>query len=176
MGEPEGIISKLKTDPKTGISSTENRENVFISNKVFIEPVPPFCSYACEILDDLMVGILIVAAIVRIILGVTLAKDPTKDWIEGLSIIITVLVLSLVGSITNYQKETKLHELNAVQNVGTFYKVIRNEVPETMKSDDILVEDLINNIVGGIMPSDIILIEGKGVKIDEISLTGERDL
>jgi Ca2+ transporting ATPase len=175
MGGPEGIMSKLKTDPKTGISSTENRENDFGSNKVFIEPVPPFCSYVCEALEDLMVRILIAAAVVQIILGVTLGEDPTKDWIDGLSIIIAVLVVTLVGSITNYQKETKFHELNAVQNEGTIYKVIRNGVPETMKSDDILVGDLINIMVGDIMPSDIILIEGNGIKMDESSLTGESD-
>jgi len=55
LGGPEGIMLKLKTDPKNGISSLENRENDFGSNKVFIEPVPPFCSYVCEALEDLLV-------------------------------------------------------------------------------------------------------------------------
>ena len=175
MGGPEGIMSKLKTDPKNGISSTENRENDFGSNKVFIEPVPPFCSYVCEALEDLMVRILIAAAIVQIILGITLGEDPSKDWIDGLSIIIAVLVVTLVGSITNYQKETKFHELNTVQNEGTTYKIIRKGSPIEMKSDDILVGDLINIMVGDIMPSDILLIEGNGIKMDESSLTGESD-
>ena len=175
MGGSEGIMSKLKTDPKNGITSLENRENDFGSNKVFIEPVPPFCSYVCEALEDLMVRILIVAAIVQIILGVTLGEDPSKDWIDGLSIIMAVLVVTLVGSITNYQKETKFHELNTVQNEGTTYKIIRKGVPIEMKSDDILVGDLINIMVGDIMPSDILLIEGNGIKMDESSLTGESD-
>ena len=175
LGGPEGIMSKLKTDPRIGITSIDNRENDFGSNKVFIEPVPPFCSYVCEALEDLMVRILIVAAVVQIILGVTLGEDPSKDWIDGLSIIIAVLVVTLVGSITNYQKETKFHELNTVQNEGTVYKVIRNGSPIEMKSDDILVGDLINIMVGDILPSDIILIEGNGIKMDESSLTGESD-
>jgi len=174
-GGPEGIMEKLKTDPAKGISSLENRENDFGSNKVFVEPVPPFCSYVCEALEDLMVRILIVAAIVQIVLGITLGEDPSKDWIDGLSIIMAVLVVTLVGSITNYRKETKFHELNAVQNEGTHYKVIRNGLPQDMKSDDILVGDLINIMVGDIMPSDIILIEGNGIKMDESSLTGESD-
>ena len=174
-GGPEGIMTKLRTDPKNGVSTLENRENDFGSNKVFVEPVPPFCSYVCEALEDLMVRILIVAAVVQIILGVTLGEDPSKDWIDGLSIIMAVLVVTLVGSITNYQKETKFHELNAVQNEGTTYKVIRNGVPHEMKSDDILVGDLINIMVGDIMPSDIMLIEGNGIKMDESSLTGESD-
>jgi len=170
-----GIMQKLKTDPKIGITSLEYRENDFGSNKVFIEPVPPFCSYVWEALEDLMVRILIIAAIVQIVLGVTLGEEPEKDWIDGLSIIVAILVVTLVGSITNYQKETKFHELNTVQNEGTTYKVIRNGISIEMKSDDILVGDLINIMVGDILPSDMILIEGSGIKMDESSLTGESD-
>ena len=44
-----------------------------------------------------------------------------------------------------------------------------------MKRDDILVGDLINIMVGDIMPIDIILIEVNGIKMDESCLTGERD-
>ena len=174
-GGSEGIMAKLKTDPKNGIDSIEHRENDFGSNRVFIEPVPPFCAYVCEALEDLMVRILIAAAIVQIVLGSTLGEEPEKDWIDGLSIIIAILVVTLVGSITNYQKETKFHELNTVQNEGTTYKVIREGKPIEMKSDDILVGDLINIMVGDILPADLILIEGNGIKMDESSLTGESD-
>ena len=175
LGGPSGIMKKLKTNSKKGISSEENRENDFGSNRLFIEPVPPFCSYVKEALDDLMVKILIISAVVQIILGATLGEDPSKDWIDGLSIILAVLVVTIVGSITNYNKETKFHELNTIQNEGTTYKVIRNGNAINMKSDDILVGDLIHIIVGDILPADLILIEGNGIKMDESSLTGESE-
>ena len=175
LGGPEGIMQKLKTDPKRGISSEINRENDFGSNKLFIEPVPPFCSYVKEALDDLMIKILIGAAFVQIILGATFGEDPTKDWIDGLSIIAAVIVVTLVGSITNYNKETKFHELNKIQNQGTIYKIIRNGISEDIKNDDILVGDLINIMVGDILPADLLLIEGNGIKLDESSLTGESE-
>ena len=174
-GGVDTLLEKLKTDPKKGIESTEYREQDFGSNKVFVEPVPHFCSYVWEALEDLMIRILIVAAIVQIILGATLSDDPSKDWIDGLSIIVAVLVVVLVGSITNWQKEKKFHELNDIQNEGTKYKVIRQGEPIDMQSDDILVGDLINIMVGDIMPADLLLIEGNGIKIDESSLTGESD-
>ena len=174
-GGSEGIMVKLVTDPKKGISSKDHREDDFGSNKVFVEPVPPFCAYVCEALEDPMVRILIVAAIVQIVLGCTLGEEPEKDWVDGLSIIIAILVVTLVGSITNYQKETKFHELNTVQNEGTKYKVIRNGITEEIKSDDILVGDLVKIMVGDILPADMILIEGSGIKMDESSLTGESD-
>ena len=174
LGGTEGIMEKLKTELKIGIRTIDNRENDFGSNKIFIEPVPPFCSYVIEALDDLMIRILIFAAIIQIILGATpLSEDPSKDWIDGVSIVIAVLVVTIVGSVTNYQKETKFHELNATQNEGTMYKVIRNSIPIDIKSDDILVGDLIHVQIGDILPADLILVEGSGVQIDESSLTGE---
>ncbi len=175
LGGPEGIMQKLKTDPKKGITSSLNREQDFGSNKLFIEPVPPFCSYVKEALEDLMIRILIAAAAVQIVLGATFGEDPSKDWIDGLSIIAAVIVVTLVGSITNYKKETKFHELNTIQNQGTTYKIIRNGIPVDIISDDILVGDLINIVIGDILPADLLLIEGNGIKLDESSLTGESE-
>ena len=175
LGGIEGIINKLQTNSKNGISSEKFRLEFFGSNKVFVEPVPPFCSYVWEALEDLMIRILIISAIVQIILGATLGEDPSKDWVDGLSIVIAVLVVTLVGSITNWKKENKFHELNDIQNEGTKYKVIRNGNPYDISSDDLLVGDLIFIMVGDILPADLLLIDGNGIKMDESALTGESD-
>ena len=175
LGGIDEILNKLQTNPKNGISSEKNRIEFFGSNKVFVEPVPPFCSYVWEALEDLMIRILIISAIVQIVLGATLGEDPSKDWVDGLSIVIAVLVVTLVGSITNWKKENKFHELNDIQNEGTKYKVIRNGNPYDISSDDLLVGDLIFIMVGDILPADLLLIDGNGIKMDESALTGESD-
>ena len=171
------LLSELKTDPEVGItdSNLNEREDAFGSNRVFVEPVPPFCHYVWEALKDLMVRILILAAIVSIVLGCTFSEDPKKDWVDGVSIVIAVLIVVLVGSITDYQKEQKFHELNEVQSEGTKYKLIRHGQPEDHVSDDLLVGDLIMINYGDIMAADILLIEGNGIKMDESALTGESD-
>ena len=173
----KNLLISLKTSDINGISSQSinEREEEFGSNKVFVEPVPPFCSYVWEALEDMMVRILIVCAVVQIVLGCTLSDDPSKDWIDGVSIIVAILVVVLVGSITNYQKETKFHELNEVQNAGTKYRIIRDGKPDEHISDDILVGDLIMVNYGDIMAADLLLIEGNGIKMDESALTGESD-
>ena len=38
--------------------------------------------------------------------------EHNADYLDGISIIIAVVVVVLVGSITNYQKEKKFHSLN----------------------------------------------------------------
>ena len=169
------LYEKLETSPITGINSLEYREIELGSNKVFTEPVPPFCYYVLESLEDMMIRILIIAAIVQIVLGCTLSDDKSKDWIDGVSIIIAVIVVVLVGSVTNWKKENKFHELNDIQNEGTKYKIIRNGIPNDFISDDILVGDLIMVNYGDIMPADVLLVEGNGVKMDESALTGESD-
>ena len=173
----KNLLISLKTNEINGISSQtiNEREEEFGSNKVFVEPVPPFCSYVWEALEDMMVRILIVCAVVQIVLGCTLSDDPSKDWIDGVSIIVAILVVVLVGSITNYQKETKFHELNEVQNAGTKYRIIRDGKPDEHISDDLLVGDLIMVNYGDIMAADLLLIEGNGIKMDESALTGESD-
>ena len=137
--------------------------------------MPHFCTFVWDALQDLMVRILIVAAIVSIVLGCTVSDNPKKDWIDGVSIVVAILVVVLVGSITEYQKETKFHELNKVQNKETKYKIIRNGQPEDAISDDLLVGDLIIINYGEIMAADILLIEGNSIKMDESALTGECD-
>ena len=169
------LVKDLKTDIELGITNFDDREEAFGSNRVFVEPVPHFCTYVWEALKDLMVRILIVSAIVSIVLGCTFSDDPSKDWIDGVSIVIAVLVVLLVGSVTDYQKEKKFHELNEVQAEGTKYKIIRNGQPEDHVSDDLLVGDLIMINYGDIIPADVLLIDGNGIKMDESALTGESD-
>ena len=176
-GGIESLLDTLKTDKFKGINSTDGREQHFGSNKIFQKPPPSFCDFVKEALADKMIIILICCSIFEI--GISIyyiaTGDKNTDWIDGLSIIFAILVVVLVGSITNYQKEQKFHELNDVQNGTTKYNVIRNGSPFAIISDDILVGDLIKINYGEILPADILMVEGNGIKIDESSLTGESD-
>ena len=174
-GGPEKLFQALKTNSEKGISNTIGREEIFGSNKVFTEEVPHFCMFVWQSLEDLMVRILIVSAIVQIILSTTMTDDDSTDWVDGVSIVLAILVVVLVGSITNYQKELKFHELNEIQSEGTKFTVIRNETPEEMTSDDLLVGDLISVNYGDVVSADLLLVEGNGIKMDESALTGESD-
>ena len=172
-----GIIAKLDTNQAIGIKSTEVTDRIkgYGSNRVFEEPPATFCSFVLEALGDLMIMILCISAVIQIVLGMALGKNPSTDWIDGASVIIAVLVVTIISSITNYKKELKFHELNAVQKEGTHYQVIRDGNTIQLNSDDLVVGDIIFINYGEVMPCDILLIEGNGVKMDESALTGESD-
>ena len=177
QGGIDDLLHKLDTDSKNGISSIENREEVFGSNKIFIKPLPSFYSFLKEALSDKMIIILIISSIVEI--GISLFnifiknESNNMEWLDGISIIIAIIVVVMVGSITNYKKEMKFHDLNNFENENTKYDVIRNGITQELHTYDILVGDLIKIYSGDILPADILLIEGNNIKIDESSLTGE---
>ena len=172
---PSELLSKIETDINRGITSTENRELHFGSNKIFSEPPPKFLKYVFQALKNLMVIILIIAAIVSIVLGTFFVEDYYNDWVEGVSIIIAIIIVVLVSSITEYNKELKFYKLNKTTREGTKYKVIRNGLLEYLISDEILVGDLILINYGEIMCADILLVKGHGIKMDESPLTGRSD-
>jgi len=174
------LLLSLKTDAKQGIStlSLENRKSHFGSNRIYIKPPPNFADFCIEALSDKMIIILIISSIIEI--GISLFNmffkgENNADYLDGFSIITAVAVVVLVGSITNYQKEKKFHSLNDFEQKSTKYNVIRNGLNQMVPSEELLVGDLIKINYGEILPADMILIEGNGLKIDESSLTGESD-
>ena len=177
QGGIDDLLNKLDTDKKNGISSIENREEYFGSNKIFIKPIPSFCSFVEEALSDKMIIILIISSIIEIIISMfniyMNGEENNMDWLDGVSIIIAIIVVVMVGSVTNYKKEIKFHNLNHFENQKTKFDVIRNGTIQELHSDDLLVGDLIKIYNGDILPADILLIEGHDIKIDESSLTGE---
>ena len=177
QGGIDNLLRELDTDKTNGLTSSEGREEHFGSNKIFRKEPPNFWDFVKESLADKMIIILICCSIFEI--GISLfyifVEDETDnlDWVDGSSIIIAVLVVVSVGSITNYKKEMKFHDLNDIQNGSTKYDVIRNGIPQKIISDEILVGDLIKINYGEILPADMLMVEGNGIKIDESSLTGE---
>ena len=83
-------------------------------------------------------------------------------------------MVTLVWSITNWTKKHKFHELNDITNEGTTYKV-RNGNPFDIPSDDLVVGDLIQVMIGDILPADLLLVDSNGIKMDESSLTVESE-
>ena len=120
-----------------------------------------------------MIIILLSAAIIQIIIGVTISDHKKTGWLDGASVLFAVFVVVSVESFTNWQKERKFYELNNLKNAGTVFKTIRNKNIVDLKAEDLLVGDIIIISMGEIMPADLLLIEGNELKIDESSLTGE---
>ena len=103
------MLSKLKVDPQEGISakSLQAREDAFGTNHKDPPTITPFCKLVWKALDDLMLKILIVCALLSIGIDVGFAEpqDRSHAWVEGFSILTAVAVVSLVSAWSDYKKE-----------------------------------------------------------------------
>jgi Ca2+-transporting ATPase len=103
------------------------------------------------------------------------ATHPPIEWVEGVSIIVAIVVVVVVGSLNDWQKErqfTKLNKKKQDRNVN----VIRSGKTQELSVFDVLVGDVMHLEPGDMIPVDGIFIEGHNVKCDESQTTGESDL
>ncbi|KAK2006090.1 calcium-translocating P-type ATPase [Colletotrichum eremochloae] len=97
------------------------------------------------------------------------------EWVEGVAILGAVIIVVLVGSHNDWQKEKAFVRLNTKKD-NREVKVIRSGKSVMINVNEILVGDVIHLEPGDMVPADGILIEGHEVKCDESSATGESDV
>ncbi|KAF8552699.1 calcium-translocating P-type ATPase [Imleria badia] len=125
--------------------------------------------------------LLSIAAVVSLALGLfqdfrtTLpAGQPPIDWVKGVTIIIAILIVVVVGSLNNWQKEHQFEVLNQKKDECTV-KVIRNGKEHLIDIKEVLVVDIALLEPGEVVPCDGIFLSGHNVKCDESVATGEAD-
>ncbi|CEP17534.1 hypothetical protein [Parasitella parasitica] len=135
--------------------------------------------------QDKTLILLAIAAVVS--LGVGLYEDiavpefdtfgnriPGVKWVEGVAIIVAILLVVLVGSVNDYQKEKQFRKLNAKKE-DRAVKATREATVGMISVHDIQVGDILHLEPGDIVPVDGIFIEGHNLKCDESAATGESD-
>ena len=177
-GSMEGIIKKLNSDKEKGITPeyNEQRRVAFGSNERDAKVADTCCSMFKSALDDFMLKLLTVCAIVSITVDMSMA-DPhelSHAWIDGFAIMVAVLVVSGVGSIVDWKKEVAFVNKRNDTEKEKCIDIIREGKRETVHPGVILVGDLICLKVGDQIPVDGLLIEGP-VGCDESAMTGESD-
>ena len=115
-----------------------------------------------EQLSDIMVLILIVAAILSIILN---------EWTEAIVIIAIVLLDAIIGIL---QEKKATDAMEALKNMSApTARVLRQGQESVVKAAELVLGDIVYLEDGFIVPADLRLIETNNLKIQEASLTGE---
>ncbi|KAI9318809.1 PMCA-type calcium-translocating P-type ATPase [Dichotomocladium elegans] len=101
-------------------------------------------------------------------------RIPGVEWVEGVAIIVAVLIVVLVGSVNDFQKERQFRKLNAKKEDREL-KATREGMVCMISIHDIQVGDILHLEPGDIVAADGIFIEGHNLKCDESAATGESD-
>ena len=175
-GGVEGIAKILKTDTERGLTKEEaaspERIAKYGRNVLPEPPSKSLMSLILEGLQDKTLIMLIIAATVSLILGI--AEDPKSGWIEGTAILSAVVIVVMVSSLNDYQKEKQFRKLNEKKN-NKPVKVIRDGQMETISVYDVMVGDLVDIETGDILCADGFYVSGYSMRCDESSMTGESD-
>jgi Ca2+-transporting ATPase len=156
-------LENLKTS-LNGLSYQEAEERLKAYGKNVIEEGKKKSIFALflEQFKNVMVLVLFVAAIISILLGE--AADA--------AIILAVLLINAVFGVAQELKAEKA--IDALKKLNMPYaKVYRDGYLMQIKTDEIVVGDIIGIEAGDIVPADLRLIESFNFKIDESALTGE---
>jgi len=172
----DGLAMKLKTNLKTGIESDDLKERDFVfgNNRKLQNQRTSFYKLLLAALDDLMLKILIFAAIISLVVSMIFEKDNKKlAWLEGAAILVAVLVVAIVTAWNDYKKEEQFIKLNNYNNSRQEVLVEGFRERKLINIDEIKVGDLVQIEAGMTIPCDALLVRGGGVLVDESSLSGE---
>ena len=174
------IVELLQSDATDGLNANnsadlESRVEAFGRN--FIPPKPPksFLMLMWEAAQDVTLIILVVAAVISIVLGLTVEDDPDTGWIEGAAILISVVLVIVVTAGNDWSKERQFRSLQSKLDDDATISVIRNGESVKIFTKDIVVGDILQLGYGDILPADGIYLTGNDLSIDESTLTGETD-
>ena len=122
VDSPADLAAGLETDLAAGLDPTLKealaaRAELYGRNSVPSPPSASFLELLLEALDDFTVKVLLGAGSASLGLEFWLAQqDGSKpNWIEGVSILAAVAVVTLVTAGNNYQKEKQFKALQEVQ-------------------------------------------------------------
>lgn len=168
LKEIDEIIKELDTKA-TGLSSKEANQRLISNGKNKLaegKKTSLFARFVKELCDP-MVIVLIIAALISAITAVY----ANESFADVIIIIIVVIINAVLGVYQESKAEKAIEALT--QMAAATSKVMRDGHMVILKSEELVVGDIILLEAGDAVPADARIIESASLKIEEAALTGE---
>lgn len=158
------ILQELDVDEKNGLSSTEalRRLEKYGKNKLETKKKKTLFKQFLSQLKDVMIYILIIAAIISAFLG---------EISDALIILLVIIINAVIGVIQESKAEKALDALKELSTPKALVK--RDGSLKEILSEDIVPGDILIIDAGRYIPGDLRLIDTANLKIEESAFTGE---
>ncbi|KAI0594150.1 hypothetical protein F4775DRAFT_596531 [Biscogniauxia sp. FL1348] len=180
---PQKPLARTATHPKSETDeSFVDRKRVYKDNRLPEKKGKSFLQLVWITYNDKVLILLSAAAVVSLAIGLyqTFGGEhedgqPSVEWIEGVAIIAAIVIVVLVGSLNDWQKERQFANLNKKKQ-DRFVKAVRSGKTVEVSVYDVMAGDVLHLEPGDLIPVDGVLIQGFNVKCDESQATGESDI
>ncbi len=174
LHEVNDVFAEVKSS-EAGLTTAEAEKRLQENgkNKLAEAKKQSMLSRFVDQLKDPMIIILLVAAVISAVTEFIEHDPSTGMYVPTDSIIILVVVLinAVLGVIQESKAEKAVEALQKMSAATT--KVLRDGKVETVKSEDLVVGDVILLDAGDAIPADCRIFECASMKIEEAALTGE---
>ncbi|RUR40340.1 calcium-transporting P-type ATPase, PMR1-type [Clostridium perfringens] len=158
------ILKELDVDEKNGLSSNEalRRLEKYGKNKLVTKKKKTLFKQFLSQLKDVMIYILIIAAIISAFLG---------EISDALIILLVIVINAVIGVVQESKAEKALDALKELSTPKSLVK--RDGSLKEILSEDIVPGDIVIIDAGRYIPGDLRLIDTANLKIEESAFTGE---
>jgi len=161
---PEEVLAKLNTPLDSGLSTEEAERRLaqFGPNQLNEKPRPTFFQLVLDQLNNFVVILLIVAAVISALLG---------EWVDAAAIMTIVVLNAILGVVQESRAEEALAALKKM--AAPEAHVLRDGRRVMVPASDLVPGDIVFLEAGNFIPADVRLLEAISLRVEEAALTGE---
>ena len=158
------VLKELDTGLQSGLTSSEAalRLEKFGPNQLAEKPRPGFLKLVLDQLNNFVVILLIVAALVSLLLG---------EYIDAGAIFAIVVLNSVLGVVQESRAEAALAALQKL--AAPEAQVLRDGHRVSVPAPQLVPGDIVFLEAGNFVPADVRLLEAVNLRVEEAALTGE---
>jgi sodium/potassium-transporting ATPase subunit alpha len=175
----EELYRRLHTNPDTGLTNAKAKENLERDGPNALTPpkqTPEWVKFCKNLFGgfSLLLWIGAILCFIAYSIQVGTYEDAPRDnlYLGG---VLSVVVI-VTGCFSYYQESKSSRIMESFKNmVPQYATVLREGQKLTLKAEDIVIGDVVEVKFGDRIPADIRVIEARGFKVDNSSLTGESE-
>ncbi|XP_008549109.1 sodium/potassium-transporting ATPase subunit alpha isoform X3 [Microplitis demolitor] len=175
----EELYQRFQTHPENGLSHAKAKENLLRDGPNSLTPprtTPEWVKFCKNLFGGFALLLWIGAFLCFVAYGIqaSTSEDPNDDNLY-LGIVLAAVVI-VTGIFSYYQESKSSKIMESFKNmVPQFATVLREGEKLTLRAEDIVLGDVVEVKFGDRIPADIRIIESRGFKVDNSSLTGESE-
>ncbi|XP_069976694.1 sodium/potassium-transporting ATPase subunit alpha isoform X8 [Penaeus vannamei] len=175
----EELFQRLTVNPDTGLSQSEAKRRIERDGPNALTPpkqTPEWVKFCKNLFGGFSLLLWIGAILCFIAYSIETAaeEEPNKDNLY-LGIVLTAVVI-ITGVFSYYQESKSSRIMESFKNMVPQYAIVlRDGEKQNVQAEELCIGDIVEVKFGDRIPADIRVIESRGFKVDNSSLTGESE-